>query len=317
MPVLHNKISNQELKARLIAETEPRITISFYKYCLIKDHQIFRDILYINFFKLEVLGRIYIAQEGINAQISVPISRYKKMKKYLYQMHPDFNNLHMNIAVDNNAKSFWVLRIKVRNRILADGIDDPYFQPSNVGKYLKVREVNDSIEDPDTILVDMRNNYEYEVGHFINAITIPSDTFRDQILMVVKILKKNKNKKIIMYCTGGIRCEKASAYMLYNGFNNVYHIAGGIIEYTNYARKHGLPLKFIGKNFVFDARMGERITDDIISHCHQCGTSCDTHRNCFNNFCHVLFIQCLRCAEIYNKCCSIRCQRQIESMLDN
>ncbi|MDX6910120.1 rhodanese-related sulfurtransferase [Hafnia paralvei] len=310
MPVLHNQISNQELKARMLAETEPRTTVSFYKYCRIDDPQRFRDALYITFRELSVFGRIYIAQEGINAQISVPASRYESMKAALYQAHPDFDGLRMNVALDDDGKSFWVLRMKVRERIVADGIDDPSFDAANVGLYLNAAEVNTMLDDPDAVFVDMRNHYEYEVGHFTHAMEVPSDTFREQLPMAVDMLQQDKDKKIVMYCTGGIRCEKASAYMRHNGFNNVYHVEGGIIEYTRRAREQGLPLKFIGKNFVFDERMGERITDDVISHCHQCGTPCDTHTNCLNDGCHLLFIQCPVCAEKYSGCCSPECQEE-------
>ncbi|MDU8421074.1 rhodanese-like domain-containing protein, partial [Pseudomonas syringae] len=99
----------------------------------------------------------------------------------------------------------------------------------DVGDYLKAAEVNAMLDDPDAVFVDMLNHYEYEVGHFDNAIEVPSDTFRDQLPMAVDMLKEDKDKKIVMYCTGGIRCEKASAYMLHNGFKNVYHVEGGII----------------------------------------------------------------------------------------
>ena len=245
MPVLHNQISNQELKARMLAETEPRTTVSFYKYCRIDDPQRFRDALYITFRELSVFGRIYIAQEGINAQISVPASRYESMKAALYQAHPDFDGLRMNVALDDDGKSFWVLRMKVRERIVADGIDDPSFDATNVGQYLNAAEVNAMLDDPDAVFVDMRNHYEYEVGHFTDAMEVPSDTFREQLPMAVDMLQQDKDKKIVMYCTGGIRCEKASAYMRHNGFNNVYHVEGGIIEYTRRAREQGLPLKFI------------------------------------------------------------------------
>lgn len=111
-----------------------------------------------------------------------------------------------------------------------------------------------------------------------------------------------------MYCTGGIRCEKASAYFLHNGFKNVYHIEGGIINYVNKAREQGLPIKFKGKNFVFDGRLGERITEEIIAQCHQCGALCDTHINCANEGCHLLFIQCEACRSRYNACCSDVCK---------
>jgi UPF0176 protein len=271
MPVLHNRISNEELKQRMLAEPEFRKTVSFYKYFNIAEPQQFRDNLWIAFEKLKVFGRIYIAHEGINGQISVPESNYEAFRDVLYAAAPELNGIRMNIAVDDDGKSFWVLRMKVRNKVVADGIDDPNFDPSKTGQYLKANEYNELSEKPDTIIVDMRNHYEYEVGHFENAIEVPSDTFREQLPMAVDMLKGKEDKNIIMYCTGGIRCEKASAYMLHNGFKNVFHVEGGIIEYTRKAKEQGLPVKFKGKNFVFDERLGERITDDILSECHTCG----------------------------------------------
>lgn len=307
MPVLHNRISNEELKARMLAETEPRITISFYKYFNINDPQTFRDEMYVKFLELNVFGRIYIAQEGINAQISVPESNFEQFKEALYNFSPELDGLRLNIAIDDDGKSFWVLKMKVRSKIVADGIDDPNFNPSHIGTYLKADQVNEMMERGDTIFVDMRNHYEYEVGHFENALEVPSDTFREQLPMAVEMLKDHRDKNIVMYCTGGIRCEKASAYLRHKGFENVYHVEGGVIEYARKAKQHELPLKFIGKNFVFDERLGERITADIISNCHQCGKPCDTHTNCNNDGCHLLFIQCDKCKAKYDGCCSENC----------
>lgn len=316
MPVLHNRVSNEELRARMLAETEPRTTVSFYKYFRLDDPQAFRDALYIAFTNLAIFGRVYLAGEGINAQISVPASRFEAFKAALYGAHPELNGIRLNIALEDDGKSFWVLRMKVRNRIVADGIDDPTFDPSNVGQYLKAEDVNRMVEDPDTLFVDMRNHYEYEVGHFANALEVPSDTFREQLPMAVEMLAEAKDKNIVMYCTGGIRCEKASAYMLHHGFNNVYHVEGGIIEYVRQAKAQGLPLKFVGKNFVFDERMGERVSDDVIAHCHQCGAPCDSHTNCRNEGCNLLFIQCPACAEQYEGCCSSACQDEMKLPLD-
>lgn len=307
MPVLHNRISNEELKARMLAETEPRITISFYKYFNINDPQTFRDEMYVIFLELNVFGRIYIAQEGINAQISVPESNFEQFKEALYNFSPELDGLRLNIAIDDDGKSFWVLKMKVRSKIVADGIDDPNFNPSHIGTYLKADQVNEMMERGDTIFVDMRNHYEYEVGHFENALEVPSDTFREQLPMAVEMLKDHRDKNIVMYCTGGIRCEKASAYLRHKGFENVYHVEGGVIEYARKAKQHELPLKFIGKNFVFDERLGERITADIISNCHQCGKPCDTHTNCNNDGCHLLFIQCDECKAKYDGCCCENC----------
>lgn len=311
MPVLHNLVSNEELRARMLAETEPRTTVSFYKYFTLDDAKAFRDALYVALTRLKVFGRVYVASEGINAQISVPASQYEAMKSMLYAFHPALDNLRMNVALDDDGKSFWVLRLKVRERIVADGITDATFDASDVGGYLKAGEVNAMLDDPDALFVDMRNHYEYEVGHFDNAMEIPADTFRDQLPMAVEMLKDDKEKKIVMYCTGGIRCEKASAWMRHNGFENVYHVEGGIIEYARRAREQGLPVRFKGKNFVFDERMGERISEDVIAACHQCGAACDTHVNCKNDGCHLLFIQCPNCAEKYQGCCSPICMEEL------
>lgn len=310
MAFLHNRVSNEEMKKRLYAETEPRTTISFYQYFPIADPKQFRDELYAALDALKVFGRIYVAHEGINAQISVPASNFEALKAYLYSIEP-LNGLRLNVAVDDDGKSFWILKIKVRDKIVADGINDPSFDMANRGKYVNAEEFNQLTEDPDTIVIDMRNHYEYEVGHFQNAIEIPSDTFRDQLPMAADMMKDAKDKNIIMYCTGGIRCEKASAYMLHQGFKNVYHLEGGIIHYANNVKTKGLPNKFKGKNFVFDDRLGERISDEIIAHCHQCGQPADTHVNCVNEGCHLLFIQCEDCKAKYEGCCSTECQEVI------
>lgn len=311
MPVLHNRISHQELREKMLQEDFKRITISFYKYFYIENPTMYRDTLYKVFNAMNIFGRIYIAQEGINAQISVPESAIEDFKKYM-NAQPEYENLRLNIAVnadkdEKDGKSFFVLTIKVRPKIVADGIDDPTFNMNNKGKYLDAASFNALVEKEDVIVVDMRNHYEYEVGHFENAIEIPSDTFREQLPMAVDMLKANKEKNIVMYCTGGIRCEKASAYMLHHGFNNVYHIEGGIIHYARTAKEKNLPIKFIGKNFVFDERLGEKITDDVIAKCHQCGKPADTHTNCKNEACHLLFIQCSECAHTMQGCCSPEC----------
>ncbi|EAY2064509.1 rhodanese-related sulfurtransferase [Salmonella enterica] len=311
MPVLHNRISNDELKARMLAESEPRTTISFYKYFTIVSPQQTRDALYQMFTALGIFGRVYLAHEGINAQISVPQSKVETFRQQLYAFDPSLDGLRLNIALEDDGKSFWVLRMKVRDRIVADGIGDPSFDASNVGAYLKAAEVNAMLDDPDAIFIDMRNHYEYEVGHFENALEIPADTFREQLPKAVEMLREHADKKIVMYCTGGIRCEKASAWMKHNGFNKVWHIEGGIIEYARRAREQGLPVRFIGKNFVFDERMGERISDEVIAHCHQCGALCDSHTNCKNAGCHLLFIQCPLCASKFNGCCSEQCCEEL------
>jgi UPF0176 protein len=310
MAFLHNRVSNQELKRRLFEEKEPRTTISFYRYFTVEDPKTFRDALYKALTRLKVFGRIYVAREGINAQVSVPNSLLDRFQSYLHSIEP-LKDLRLNIAVDDDGKSFWVLKIKVRDKIVADGITDPSFDMSRKGKYVTAAEMNRLMDDPDTVVIDMRNHYEYEVGHFENAVEIPSDTFRQQLPMAVQMMQDKKDKTIVMYCTGGIRCEKASAWMLHNGFKNVFHLEGGIIHYARQVKELGLKSRFIGKNFVFDDRLGERITDDIIAHCHLCGQPADTHVNCANPGCHLLFIQCDACKVKYEGCCSEACRRII------
>ncbi len=313
MAQLHNRISRKELKELILKDPTPRTTISFYCYFKIEEPSAFRDELYTQLKELGVMGRIYLAQEGINAQISLPTANIDTFKNYLYSIEP-LNGIRLNIAVDDDArpdnfggKSFYVLDIKVRNKIVADGINDPDFDMANRGKYVNAEQFNLLTNDPDTVVIDMRNHYEYEVGHFEEAIEVPSDTFREQLPMAVDMMKADKEKNIIMYCTGGIRCEKASAYMLHKGFKNVFHLEGGIINYVNQAKEKGLPNKFHGKNFVFDQRLGERVTDEIISNCHQCGKPADTHVNCVNDACHLLFIQCDECKTKMEGTCSKEC----------
>jgi UPF0176 protein len=305
--VLHNRVSAKELKARLMAENFQRVTLSFYQYAGIDDPQAFRDTFYQGLQALQVFGRVYIAHEGVNAQVSVPEFNLEQFREYLDTIS-FLRRVRLNAAVDDNGKSFWVLKVKLRDKIVADGIVDPSFDMRHRGKYVDAETFNKLIEDPDTVIVDMRNHYEYEVGHFERAIEVPSDTFREQLPMAVDMLKGQKDRTIVMYCTGGIRCEKASAWMKHNGFSQVYHLEGGIIHYVKKATEQGLPLKFHGKNFVFDERLGERVTSEVISHCHQCGRPCDHHVNCRNEACHLLLIQCNACAELYQGCCSTACR---------
>ncbi|GGA96540.1 oxygen-dependent tRNA uridine(34) hydroxylase TrhO [Puia dinghuensis] len=307
MASLHNRVSQKELKERLYRESDARTTISFYRYFPIDHPRDFRDELYKALSALKVFGRIYVAAEGINAQISVPQPRFEELRTLLNGW-PGLQDLRLNVAVDDDGKSFWVLKIKVRDKIVADGIDDPGFDMRRKGKYVDAVTFNRLTDNPGTIVVDMRNHYEYEVGHFDKAIEVPSDTFREQLPMSAEMLEEDKDRTIIMYCTGGIRCEKASAYLLHKGFNNVFHLEGGIIHYANTVKEQGLENKFRGKNFVFDDRLGERISEDVIAHCHQCGQPADTHTNCRNEACHLLFIQCPACAEKYEGCCSSECQ---------
>ena len=312
---LYNRVSKKELKKRLAEEPFKRITISFYRYVIFENPQQVRDELFEEWAKLNIFGRIYIAEEGFNAQMSVPEANYQEFLEKL-NARKEFANVPIKIAVEDNGKSFYKLTIKVRHKIVADGLDDSTFDVTNVGTHLDAEAFNKYLDDPDTVVVDMRNHYESEVGRFQNAICPDADTFRDELPIVEKELEDKKDKKILLYCTGGVRCEKASAYLKHKGFKDVNQLHGGIIDYVRQIKDKQLPSKFIGKNFVFDERVGERITEDVISKCHQCGSPCDTHVNCANDDCHLLFIQCPSCAEKMDNCCSNECKEIIKLPID-
>ncbi len=304
---LYNKVNKEELKDKLSKSLIERQTLSFYAYAQIEDPKEFRDQFYLSLDKLGVLGRIYVANEGVNGQISVPQSKLGWLKESLNEIE-FLKDIRLNIAIEDDGKSFYKLKIKVREKIVADGLDDESFDVTNRGKHVSAEEFNALTDDKNTIVVDMRNHYESEVGHFESAITPDVETFRESLPIVEKILEPHRDKNIIMYCTGGIRCEKASAYFKHKGFDKVHQLDGGIIEYAREVKSKGLENKFRGKNFVFDDRLGERISEEIISYCHQCKAPNDNHTNCANDACHILFIQCENCKDKMEGCCSIKCR---------
>ncbi|ELY2017104.1 rhodanese-related sulfurtransferase [Flavobacterium psychrophilum] len=312
---LYNTLSAEE-RAELIDQAgKQRLTLSFYAYAKIENPQQFRDDLFLAWNKLDALGRTYIAKEGINAQMSVPAENFEAFRETL-EAYDFMKNIRLNVAVEHDDHSFLKLTVKVRNKIVADGLNDETFDVTNIGVHLKANEFNQILEDPNTIVVDFRNHYESEIGHFKGAITPDVETFRESLPIINEQLKDFKeDKNLVMYCTGGIRCEKASAYFKHQGFKNVFQLEGGIINYAKQIKEENLESKFIGKNFVFDHRLGERITNDIVSQCHQCGKPCDNHTNCENEGCHLLFIQCDQCKLTMENCCSSECQEIIHLSL--
>lgn len=304
--MLHNKYDKETLRRRLESEPFHRVTLSFYRYVRIADPDVFRDELYRRLDSMQILGRVYVAAEGINAQISIPEPQMESFTSFL-ESDPRFQNMPLKIAVEQKDDSFLKLIVRLKKKIVADGLDDHSYDVTNVGKHLDARSFNEAIQQPGTIVLDMRNHYESEVGRFEGALCPEADTFREALVKGLEMVEDKKDHKILLYCTGGVRCEKASAWFRHHGFEDVNQLYGGIIEYAREIKDQQLPSRFIGKNFVFDDRLGERITDDIISQCHQCGQPSDHHTNCANDDCHLLFIQCEACAAQMEGCCTPRC----------
>lgn len=305
---LLNVISAQEAVDRLAQEPFARRTLSFYRYVTIEDPKQLRDDLFVQWEGLGVLGRTYLATEGVNAQVSVPEPRWDAFVSALYA-HSEFSGVPFKIALEESAPSFFKLVIKVRKQIVADGLTPDDYDLSNVGTRLEPKVFHQLLSDPEAVVVDMRNHYESEVGRFEGAICPQVDTFREELPTVRTLLEGQENKKVLLYCTGGIRCEKASAYLKHHGFKDVYQLHGGVIAYAQFSKNEGVPSKFKGKNFVFDERLGERVTEDVLSRCHLCDAPCDTHNNCANEVCNVLFIQCEGCHTRLEGTCSETCQQ--------
>ncbi len=307
---LYNKQGPEELRKKLEAETFKRRTVSFYRYVILEDPQAMRDQLYKEWGELNCLGRIYVAREGINAQMNVPEHNWTAFVEKVYA-HPEFKDVPFKIAVEDDGKSFIKLAVKVRSKIVADGLVEEDWDVTNVGRHLNAEEWNEAMDSGQAIVVDIRNHYESEIGHFENALLPEAETFREELPEVLEMLKGKEDQKVLLYCTGGIRCEKTSAYLKHHGFKDVNQLHGGIIDYARQIKTAELPNKFKGKNFVFDDRLGETISEEVISHCHQCGKPSDAHVNCANKECNLLFIQCTECAEEHEGTCSAACQEII------
>ena len=303
---MFNKLNKQQAIAKLERESFKRKTVSFYRYVILESPIQLRDQLYSHWKELGVLGRIYLAHEGVNAQLSVPENNWKKFVNHI-NSYSQFKEMPFNTAVEDDRESFFKLTVKVRNQIVADGLKINEYDVSNVGTHLDAKQWNKALENG-AIVVDMRNYYESEIGKFEGAICPESETFKEELPEVKDLLKGKEKKQILLYCTGGIRCEKTSAYLKHHGFVDVNQLHGGIINYARQLQQDNtLENKFEGKNFVFDQRLGERISDKIISNCHQCGWPSDTHINCKNVNCNLLFIQCEKCKKEHEGCCSPKC----------
>ncbi|CAM9358336.1 unnamed protein product, partial [Sphacelaria rigidula] len=215
----------------------------------------------------------------------------------------------------NNDPPFPALRVRARKQIVADGLSKPLEWSDGsgkVGKGLSPEEWHSMLDEEGATVIDCRNSYESEVGTFENAVPLDTSFFRESWGELERLVgNADRNAPIMTYCTGGIRCVKVAAYLEQEmGFKNVTRLEGGIVSYSKFAKERALESKFKGVNYVFDKRMGDKVTGDMLSKCHQCGTPCADHTNCANSCCHARFIQCASCAAEYNACCSRGCMDQ-------
>ncbi len=304
------------LRARLAREGVERTTLSFYRYVRLANMEELRNELYQEWEGLGVLGRIYLAAEGINAQVSVPTAELERFRAAL-DARDAFRAVPWKIAVEDDGQSFLKLTIKAKRKLVADGLADDAFDVTNVGEHLDAERFHAAMEQG-AVVVDMRNNYESLIGHFEGAYLPKADTFRGAIEEVAEMLEQRcsvdplgrptDGPAVLLYCTGGIRCEKASAFLKHHGFTNVGQLHGGIIDYARQIKAQGLDSKYKGQNFVFDGRLAERITDDVVSTCMQCGAKSDRITNCVQVTCNLLLVQCEACAEKYANCCTPSCR---------
>lgn len=254
---------------------------------------------------LGLTGRIIIAHEGINGTVDGNPEHIEIYKKAM-QKDPRFADVDFKES-DCTERSFPRMRIVVKDEIVHLGLDTKKITPENGGVHLTPEQTHTLLaENPnDLVVLDTRNNYEWRIGAFKNAIKPNIDNFREFPQYVDEHLDQFKDKKVLMYCTGGVRCERATAYLKEKGIaQEVYQILGGIHRYVE-QYPDGF---FRGKNYVFDDRVAVRVNDDILATCSLCPTPCDDYTNCLNAECNEHFIACAPCLTAYSNTCSKTCQ---------
>lgn len=255
--------------------------------------------------ELQLKGRILISHEGINGTLGGSVENLDVYTKSMSD-HELFGNIDFKESF-GGPECFPRLSVKVRNEAVSLGIPYDALTPRNAGQHLTPKETHALLLDnpQNLVILDARNNYEWAIGKFQNAITPNIENFRDLPQYLDENIDQFKDKQVLMYCTGGIRCERASAYLNEkNVAKKVYQMEGGIHRYVE-QYPDGF---FRGKNYVFDGRISVKINDDILGSCAICKNPCDDYHNCLNAMCNKHFICCVQCIEKLNKTCSEECQ---------
>lgn len=281
-------------------------TLLYYCYSRIEDAEQFASD-HLQFCKsLNLVGRIIVADEGLNGTVS---GTAESCEIYMDTLHADprFSNIDFKID-DVEEPSFIKMHCRYKSEIVHSGLRDPgIINPEKkTGIHLEPADFVKMKDDQDVVIVDVRSNYEHSIGRFKNAVTFDIENFRDFPAMINE-LAQYKDKKIVTYCTGGIKCEKASALLLHEGFENVYQLHGGIIKYGKEAGGED----FEGKCYVFDNRVAvdvNTVNPVVISTCRNCGAHTTKMINCANPECNEHFTQCDACGEKLDGACSEICQ---------
>jgi UPF0176 protein len=290
-----------------MSESRSYRILLYYKFTRIDDPEAFAA-AHLEFCKsLGVLGRILIAAEGINGTIS---GTADQTERYISLMRLDERFSDMEFKMDEvPSHVFKRLSVKARKEIVTLGLDG--IDPRNAtGSYLEPAEFYTALQEKDAILLDVRNDYEYEMGHFRGALRPPVRTFKEFPQWIRENLSDKKDRKILTYCTGGIRCEKFTSFLLSEGFDSVYQLHGGIINYSKNPDVRGR--LFDGKCYMFDERISVSVNhtgeETIISQCHYCGAATDRFVNCAHLDCHVRFFVCEPCEKVHRRSCSQTCE---------
>ncbi len=253
----------------------------------------------------DIQCRVYISEEGINGQMSASPEASRAYQAWL-KSDPRFKDVVFKVH-HHHDHAFPRATVKYRKQLAAL---DARFDIAMTGEHVSPEQWKQMLEQKDekTIILDVRNDYEWEIGHFEGAELPQLETFREfpEYARKLKEERDPKETKVMMYCTGGIRCEILSALMKKEGFENIFQLDGGVI---NYGLKEGHD-KWCGKLFVFDDRLAVPIdekTDEVISSCRHCGVSSDVYYNCANMDCNELFLSCPSCAEKMKGCCCNEC----------
>jgi UPF0176 protein len=294
--------------------TKPYRVLLYYKYVSIDNHEEFAKEHLAYCKELGLKGRILVAHEGINGTVSGTI---EQTQAYMDKMHADPRFQDMPFKIDEaDGHTFKKIFVRPRPELVTFRLEDDINPNELTGKRLKPKEFFEALNSEDVIIIDGRNDYEYDVGHFRNAVRPEVESFREFPEWIRNNLSQFKDKKVLTYCTGGIRCEKLSGFLIREGFQDVAQLDGGIATYGKDPEVKGR--LFDGKMYVFDERIVVPVnhTEEatVVGKCLHCGTPSEKYINCTYDFCHNHHIVCDKCEEEHSGYCSPECAEKDEQL---